>query len=668
MKDKQKLVYWQGRYRKAKSAYQPVLDEMESRERQYDGKLEMSALVEGQKGKIQTKYSRNLTFELIEAQTDNTIPPPKVTPRRQEDEHLARIIEAYLRNQMDRLDAEVMNDMAERICKVQGGVFWQAEWDNRIRTHDTVGDQSVKVLHPKQVIPQDGVYNVQEMDYYFELLPLTKGYILQRYGVEVTQEAEEDPMLRSADGEGGTAEDMVTMIRASYRNESGGIGRFSWVGNTVVEDIEDYQVRRLRRCTKCGALEPDDGVVEMDEPTVDGSYPGEEGEPIPDGERKSYARTREHCPYCGNGKFESSAEEYEELEVPVETRMGKVIPAYEESQETVVDEETGLPVLDGMGMEMRVPVMTRVRIPYYKPDRFPLVLERNVTAYGQLLGDSDVDKIADQQNAVNMLEKNIQEKLLKSGSFLSLPTDCRIEVTGEQMRIIRPQKAADMSMIQVFNLQGDVSQDMNYEAVVYETARQTLGITDSFQGRRDTTATSGKAKEFSAQQSAGRLESKRAMKLAAFAELYREMFQNALAYVDEERTVISQDENGHDKYDYFSRYDFLERDEMGEWYYNDAFIFSCDESGTLARNREAMWQETRNNLASGCYGNPQSTETLVLFWTIMEGLHYPKAAEAKKQMEERLKREVMMAQQQAQQQAQLEAMQMANPMPTTERQ
>ena len=35
---------------------------------------------------------------------------------------------------------------------------------------------------------------------------------------------------------------------AYYRNQDGGIGRFSWVNDTMLEDLEDYQARRLRRC------------------------------------------------------------------------------------------------------------------------------------------------------------------------------------------------------------------------------------------------------------------------------------------------------------------------------------------------------------------------------------------------------------------------------------
>ena len=100
-----------------------------------------------------------------------------------------------------------------------------------------------------------------------------------------------------------------------------------------------------------------------------------------------------------------------------------------------------------------------------------------------------------------------------------------------------------------------------------------IGITDSFQGRQDRTATSGGSYEFSAAQAAGRLESKRVMKDAAYAALFEAMFKFKLAYTDEPRSVVSYDIHGNAQYDEFNRYDFLEQDEAGEWCWNDQFLF-----------------------------------------------------------------------------------------------
>jgi hypothetical protein len=62
-----------------------------------------------------------------------------------------------------------------------------------------------------------------------------------------------------------------------------------------------------------------------------------------------------------------------------------------------------------------------------------------------------------------------------------------------------------------------------------------------------------------------------------------------------------------------------------------------------------MWQETRMNLQTGAFGDPTQLQTLVLFWTKMELLHYPGASDTKAYLEEELK---MQMQQQMQMQAQ----------------
>ena len=150
--------------------------------------------------------------------------------------------------------------------------------------------------------------------------------------------------------------------------------------------------------------------------------------------------------------------------------------------------------------------------------------------------------------------------------------------------------------------------------------------------------------EQSAAQAAGRLESKRIMKNAAYAQLFEIMFKFALAYSDEPRPVSYKNFRGETEYQEFNRYDFLERDADGQWYWNDQFLFSCDTSAPLEGNREAMWQETRLNLQTGAFGDPAATETLVLFWAKMEELHYPGAGSTKRFLEEKLKRENPMQQ------------------------
>lgn len=667
--DKQKLRMWQERLDRNESQYDGELSRMDARERQYAGGKDIRPMVKLER-MHKTPHVRNISAELVEAQVNSSIPQPKVTARREKDQRLANIIEDMLRNELDRMPFEQINDMMERTVPIQGGGIYLLEWDNTMRTHTTIGELTISAMHPKQVIPQDGVYTgIEDMDYIFLKVPQTKEYIFRRYGVDVSGESESDPDVKSADGE-TAADDMVTQVMAFYRNDSGGIGLYSWVNNTELEDLEDYQARRLRRCKVCGAVEPMDAQPAEERVMEDGRFPGmpdlaemaaeaaEEDEDQDDLDLEEDRREmpaggggRTVCPYCGSDEWEDQEEEYQEVWFDIQRSDGSVIQGQHVEpmvSETEVDES-------GQPLVYREIVPTKV--PFYKPNIYPVILQKNVSVYGRFLGDSDLDKIESQQNTTNRIEAKIIEKLVKSGSYITLPDDASIRVDSEDMKIIRPGSAASKSLIDVYDMQANVEYDLAYLAQVYEEARQEIGITDSFQGRQDSTATSGKAKEFAAAQSAGRLESKRIMKDAAYAALFEAMFKFKLAYADEPRPVVSRDMKGNPLYETFNKYDFLEQDDAGNWYWNDNFIFGCDTSAPLANNREAMWQETRMNLQTGAFGDPASLDTLILFWTKMDMLHYPGAGETKRYLEEKLRaqqeqQQAMMAMAARQQQAQ----------------
>lgn len=64
------------------------------------------------------------------------------------------------------------------------------------------------------------------------------------------------------------------------------------------------------------------------------------------------------------------------------------------------------------------------------------------------------------------------------------------------------------------------------------------------------------------------------------------------------------------------------------------------------------------NLQTGAFGDPTNLQTLILFWTKMEMLHYPGAGETKSYLEEELQRQQAQQQQMMQMQAQMQQQQM----------
>lgn len=625
MTKKEKLEYWRERLQQDENDYLPHIEKMDGREDIYNGRRDMTPIVDKQRP-TECKNVCNLAFENINAEIDNNIPQPKVTPRRAEDWDRAKLIEDLVRSELDRLPMEELNDLMERMVPIQGGGFWLIEWDDSLGKFYRTGDNCVSILHPKMVIPQSGGWNLDDIDYFFIKQAMTKGAIKRAYGVDVRDERESEPDIRKDEN---TSDQLVTLYTVYYRDDDGQIGKFSWVNDNVIEDLEKYQMAKHKVCENCGKILPqsDDRIREMapeennDVDNAIGELDAELG--IEEKPEKIYHPKAERgkvvCPYCGSDSIKMRVDDFEEFYEPMVTSRGIIIDGEHEGKD-----EDGRPV--------RIPT----RVPAYVPDVYPIVLQRNITTWGQLLGESDIDKISDLQNAYNWYMKKIDDRLLGAGSVVVLPKTTHIEVDPRDNRVWRVDSAADAANVKTLDFTTDVSGFFQQMKNCYEEIRNILGITDSMQGRRDTTATSARAKEFSASQSAARLESKRMLKGAAWARMFEIIFKFTLAYAKEPRMIKTKDKEGNTIFRTFDRMDFLEQSETGAYFWDDDFIFSVDGSAPLASNRSAMWQECREFAAEGLLGNLMDPATLPTFWAMMEQLDYPIASFVRGSLEERL--------------------------------
>jgi hypothetical protein len=273
------------------------------------------------------------------------------------------------------------------------------------------------------------------------------------------------------------------------------------------------------------------------------------------------------------------------------------------------------------------------------------------------LGGSDVDVIRDQQELDNKLATKITEKLLAAGSVITMPRGLKIRTDDSECKRVDVSSAQEADMIKAINLQPNIQYDLQMRATIYDEAQSTLGITPSYQGKPDSTAESGRAKEIQVQQSSGRLESKHVMKDAAYEELFHLMALFKLAYTDESRPYSAEGAGGDKEYGAFSRYDYIKKDADGKYYYEDQFLFSTDPAGSLSQNRQAMWDDAKQTLQYGGYGDPAKLSTLRLYWSHMVKLNYPGAKYALTQIEEMIKEEQAVMQQQMQIQQQQAVMQ-----------
>lgn len=550
---------WQDRLSKARNQYKTVLDKMSEYNRYYEGtrKSQDNPNKGAPKAVRLSANVRNICYELVESQVDSTIPMPRVDAIHEEDRELAKSIEAVLRHEVVEQNLAEMNDLQERTVPIGGGSFWHIEWNPKAGGHCVLGDVQVTELHPKQVIPQPGVYDVEKMDYIFVQISQTKEHIKDRYGIDVESCGETEPSIRGDDS--AISDELVTQNIAYYRNKQGGIGMFSWVDDVTLVDMEDFQARRLEKCVSCGRVR--DGDV---------------------------------CE-CGGTKFEEQ-------------------PVY----------------------------FDEANIPYYNPGRYPVILRRNVRKADSFLGSSDIAAIMDQQDAVKKFGDKISEKILKGGSFVTLPKGVRVETTDKEFKTVYLDNPAQKAQIGVINVQPDVSKEIQALELNYQWAKSTLGITDSFQGKYDSSATSGTAKQFAANQSAGRLQSKREQKNQAFARLYEMIFRYLLAYSDQPIPYSVKQPDGSRIYSHFNRMDFLKQDAAGQQYWNDEFIFTVDSSANLATTRSMLWDQLDTMYQAGAFGVIGQSQTNLLLWTMLADSGYPYAENIKAMIESQIQQEVSM--------------------------
>lgn len=245
------LMDWMRKLENAKAAYN--LQMMDEREYLYLGNRVVDQNINSKQRP--SKYANNIyniIFEMVESQVNTQIPQPIVKSKRANFEQLAQMIEDSHMSDLKIMNIEEINDINERITPVQGISLMFVEWDPSIKHQLYQGDYKVTYKHPKQLIPQPGIYNLQKMDYFFVLSKVTKEYVKKRYNVDLTagdteQFPEVNALFDISSDYLNTMNETVTEIVCWYKDEEGDIGKFTWTNYTVLEDYPKYFYRRLNK-------------------------------------------------------------------------------------------------------------------------------------------------------------------------------------------------------------------------------------------------------------------------------------------------------------------------------------------------------------------------------------------------------------------------------------
>lgn len=269
-----------------------------------------------------------------------------------------------------------------------------------------------------------------------------------------------------------------------------------------------------------------------------------------------------------------------------------------------------------------------IRLPYYIPRSFPIIVRKNTVSDVTLMGGSDCEKIRSQQQAINKVESRILQKLLRSGVTPIMPEGASVTLSNAIFgQVIKSRPGEGLDSYGKIDTTPDISQDIEEAERLYDHAKRVLGISDALQGLDATTSESGYARQLKISRASSRLETKKRMKQLAYCRLYELIFRHYLAFADEPRRFAYQDNYGKIYYTEFNRRDFIEQGKDGSYYYDDSYLFTVDNNVNSQYQIESLWEINLNNLERGTLGNKDDPMTLMRYWQLQDKAHFPHARE-----------------------------------------
>lgn len=547
-KDKRDMYYWRDKFETAAANYDvEVFDTFEAL---YRGTHETTREVNSQEQGATAKSNlvRNISYELVESQINTDVPMPVVKPRKPGFENQAKMVQEKIISDFNVLKIDKIIDKSERDTYAHGFSILLLTWDIESGTHEFMGEKDFVLKHPKQFIPQVGIYDVQDMDYFFLLSNMTRETVKRVYGVDVDSLSSEykkynelgDMATTSIDTALETEKDAddsesIAVVTCYYKDDDGDVCKFVWAGDEVIEDYPKYYYPRVEACQACGYENP--------------------------------AGTEE-CLECGSPdlKEEIITEEvfYEDVELePI---------AYKKPVKRIDGDMVISDFEDKVAVRL-VPEGTRIPLPVSK--KYPLIIRYNIPLNFSIRGRSDIETIRDQQESIKKVYARMERKVLMAPVIIGMHRDLQKEPDNEIYEVYKGTPD-ELSSIFKYDLSASIREDLEFSEKLYQDAKSVLGITDSFQGKYDPSAKSGVAKEKQITQAAGRLQSKIKNKFTFFEDLFEMMFLFDLMFTKEERYYYTQDRDGKDEYRFFNKHDLLVQDNAGEWYYNTDFFFGSE--------------------------------------------------------------------------------------------
>ncbi len=523
---------------------------------------------EGKPTKTLMKPFRKVAFEMVENKVNAFIPAPKMTPRYYPDITTVNATENLIKHELDRMLSENINDEAEHSVLIDSTVWFKVSWNPFDNTYERSGNPLVECCPIDKVFPQPGISNYKHLEYIFEEQTLTVAQCLDLFGREITS-----PNFN----------DVIPIVNCYYLTEDRYVGKFTWCDQNqiVLANDAEWGLRKRRRCNICKADVSFDNI----------------------------------CPVCGSTSFSYQIVTEERLSEPLKYienpyRSGSSNdPEQDHTQESPTEE-----------------IQEGTILPHYLLRQLPFIPYRRIGVPNSLYGISEVELLLENQDMINKFLNKAERKSAKSKAYVTKLKDTRITDAGEELSYIEIESPAEGSAIQVKQLQADITEEITMSQVLYDNVKSTSGVTNTDQGKADSTASSGYAKQLQMQASAQREKAPSMQRNLAFAGVYELVFKYLLAFTDETRSFVSVLPDGTNREEQWSKYMFLTKNGNGDYYYRDDFAWSVDNATSITQDRSAMWQLIDKDYVNGTLGSEiDPMRALLMFWTMKEQFGYPTA-------------------------------------------
>lgn len=289
----------------------------------------------------------------------------------------------------------------------------------------------------------------------------------------------------------------------------------------------------------------------------------------------------------------------------------------EQVEVPVYDEETG----EEIDREV-------AEVECYVPKRYPFVVQYNIPKEKSFRGKSDAEIIYDQQESIKKMLSMEEEKQIKGTTKIITRkgSGLKDKINNAVTQVLETDDP--LSDVKVVELKThDDTLVQRYQLLV-QAAKDTLGITDAYQGKLERSNISGRAIEQLTENSLGRALTKKEEKELAYAELYQILYDFVIAFYDEVRPFRVKGPDNKPIYGYFDKGKLLKRDIAGQYYYPEFDIHISADMG-LPRDKKFIMNSATEALQYGAL-------TPVGYWTILESIDYPNASkmlEIAKQLE-----------------------------------